>query len=554
MCERVIITANEGKIRGILKTSEYSETSFYSFYGVPYGEPPIGNLRFKDPVKVKPWRRIYDATKEKPGCIQYSLLNHNFWGTEDCLYNNIHIPKLPQKDEPLRAIIVNIHPGAYNFGTPNTDQFGSPDFIMHHDVVYICIAYRLHILGFLNLGIKDCSGNQAIKDIILGLRWIKSNIKAFGGDPDNITVIGSSTGAILINILMLSPAAKDLFHKAVLMGGYVCNPVMPHQNSNQEYAYELAKLLGCTKNVHDHKQLLAYLKSLPAVLLIQYLRACQKIVQNTLAPIYPMGIFSPTLDHESGILPESPRNLLQSMAKIPIMVGFCERESILGFSRGELRRETEENFKTSFCQNCWSWGTHLDEKDIQFINQEVESFYTQGTPIEEAPLSLKVDIQTDITMSDVYETLIDIIAADSLSSVFVYKFEFEGAIATTKTILLQQSVLEEDLKGTYHNCDYFYWNRRSDPENVETREMVDTFTKLVTTFAKTSDPNNENIPIRWIPSTLGEPCYLSISNPIKMVDGKLNNERLEFWDRIKQQIKKTKNVKIIKEENGAVKS
>lgn len=107
---------------------------------------------------------------------------------------------------------------------------------MHLDVVYVCIAFRLHLLGtttrfiikykkylstkfqfltpyfhstgFLNLDLQECSGNQGLKDIILGLRWIKDNISAFGGDPDNVTLLGSSCGAVTIHHIILSPLAK----------------------------------------------------------------------------------------------------------------------------------------------------------------------------------------------------------------------------------------------------------------------------------------------------------------------------------------------------------
>ena len=74
-----------------------------------------------------------------------------------------------------------------------------------------CIFFDLQIAGFLNLGLKECSGNQGIKDIILSLRWIKDNISSFGGDPDNVTLLGSSSGATSVHILMLSPAAKGIF-------------------------------------------------------------------------------------------------------------------------------------------------------------------------------------------------------------------------------------------------------------------------------------------------------------------------------------------------------
>lgn len=129
MSEKVIIAVNEGKVRGIKQSSTFSKAEYYSFFGIPYAEQPVGNLRFQvfiqfehllfiinrqrfkylywleklnqfrdnldqDPVKVKPWKSIYDATKQKPGCVQFSLITFEFCGTEDCLFNNIFTPKV----------------------------------------------------------------------------------------------------------------------------------------------------------------------------------------------------------------------------------------------------------------------------------------------------------------------------------------------------------------------------------------------------------------------------------------------------------------------------
>lgn len=118
------------------------------------------------------------------------------------------------------------------YGSPDSSHYGSPDLVIHNDIVYVCIGFRLHILGgivvsenervkfvdlanayifgagFLNLGMEECSGNQGLKDLIMGLEWIRDNIRVFGGDPDNVTLIGSSSGCEIIHILMLLPAAK----------------------------------------------------------------------------------------------------------------------------------------------------------------------------------------------------------------------------------------------------------------------------------------------------------------------------------------------------------
>ncbi|XP_065202747.1 esterase E4-like [Planococcus citri] len=533
MSEKILVTVKEGKIRGVKQFSTFSGVEYYSFYGVPYGQPPIDNLRFKDPVKVKPWKEVLDATAEQPGCSQFSLLSYEYLGTEDCLFNNIYIPKMPKKNENLRPVIVNIHPGALHFGTPHSTHYGSPQFIMHHDTVYVCISYRLHILGFLNLGLKECSGNQALKDIILSLKWIKENIHSFGGDPDNVTLIGSSSGAGLVNILMLSPAARGLFHKAVIMGSYVLSPVVPFRDTNKDVGLDVALTLGYQDDPKDSKKILLFLRKQEPLMLIEQCRRCQKAAQETIAAILPIAAFSPTIDPV--VIPDSPKNLVPSITKIPTMVGFSQKESVLGFVRTQ-RAQTEKNFNASFRQNAWGWGYNLSDKDVKLINKEMEMFYTNGQPLKNAPLPLKVDIQSDISMSEIYDTVINPISKDLPSSVFVYLFEFEGNIFTMNTTL--KTVLDEPLKGTLHATDFSYWNRIGDPGDKDAHQMVHTFTKLITTFARNGDPNYEEFSIKWRPSTPETPCYLSINKPFAMVDGKLNNDRLEFWDTIKKKYKK----------------
>ncbi|XP_065202732.1 esterase E4-like [Planococcus citri] len=336
----------------------------------------------------------------------------------------------------------------------------------------------------MNLGLTNCSGNQGIKDIILSLEWIKDNIHSFNGDLDNITLLGSSSGAAVIHFLMLSPAGKGeyqfytayheisalfckhlmghpsslmlttnqthqtlqtgLFHKAVLMGSYGFIPLASSRDSNEIYAFKMAQRLGFEGELSDRKQLLSFLKKQDAELLTTYQKSLIEEFQNDLVVAYPIGIFSPTVDYGI-IFPQSPEKLLESMMRIPIMIGFCEKESVVASARGDISRNTEAHFKTSFRQNNWGWGGHMSDENIKLINKQVESFYVQGQPIEQAPLLTKIDILDDVILSDLYDTLVNIIATELPSSTFVYKFCFDGEINSMKTVVLR--VIPEKLKG-----------------------------------------------------------------------------------------------------------
>ncbi|XP_065219224.1 esterase E4-like [Planococcus citri] len=541
MTDKVHISTNDGKIKGIKKTSTFSGTEYYSFLGIPYAQPPIGNARFKDPVKIKPWKSTLDATIERDGCRQFSLLRRDFSGSEDCLYNNIHTPELPKENKPLKSVIVCIHPGGFFYGTPDPTQFGSPEFIMHHDIVYVCVGHRLHILGFLNLGLPECSGNQGLKDIIMSLEWIRDNISAFCGDPNDITLMGSSSGSAIANALMFAPRAKGLFHKVILMGMYALNPALITQHENATSAFELANSLGYDGTAEDRKKLLSFLKkiSLDAVVLLKP----ENRIHRTKLPIYPASPFLPLSDPgENSVLPLSPDNLVPSTVRIPMMIGFCEHEAAMVFVK-LLKKRLSSQFYSTLTQNVWGWGSNLTEEDLKLIQQQAEQFYLNGESTESGHLPTRCQIQTDISLSDMYDSVVNVVAEDLPSSVFVYRFDYEGSIPTMKERLVSQ--LDEPLKGTCHGDDYSYWAMIKDHWSKldysiqpRSREMVEKFTKLFTTFAKTGDPNYEGLEVHWKPSRIENPHYLSFNDPLTVIEGKLNGKRMEFWENIKKQFKK----------------
>ncbi|XP_065219358.1 juvenile hormone esterase-like [Planococcus citri] len=543
MSDKVIVTVNEGKIKGVKKTSSFSGVEYCSFLGVPYAQPPEGQLRFKDPVKVKPWKNgILDATTEKGGCRQFCIFQKEITGSEDCLYNNIHTPKLPSKGDPLKPVIAVVHPGGFLFGSADPQSYGSPEFVIHHDVVFVSISFRLHILGFLNLGLKECSGNQGIKDVLLSLKWIKDNIKVFGGDPDNITLLGSSSGSAIVHALMISPKAQGSFQKAVLMGMYATNPTLVAPKENMTPAFELALSLGYDGvDMKDKKKLLSFFKKIDIDMIITFKPESHLHEEN--APLFPASMFVPMFDDdEDSILPMSALDTIKSTPRIPLLIGFCDKEAAMAFTR-KFNKTITRNFYSTVRQNYYGWGRDLSNEDLKQMQKEIEKFYLNGNSVDNAPLSLKVDIQTDVALSDVYDAVINVIAADRPESVFVYRFDYEGNFSTMKDRVL--ALIDEPLEGSVHGCDYSYFVFMKEFNTgarftltEKSHKMVDVFTKLICTFATTGNPNYTGVEVQWEPSTIENPRYLSINEPLKLVNGKLNGERMEFWENLKRKYKK----------------
>ena len=202
-----------------------------SFKGVPYAAPPVGDLRWKPPAPQAPWAGVRTASAFAPACLQPSspiafYRDDPAEQSEDCLYLNVWAPVGASK----APVIVWIHGGSLMMGTASTP---------HHDgralaakgAVVVTINYRLGVFGYLahpELTAESpqrASGNYGTLDQVEALRWVRRNIEAFGGDPDSVTVMGESAGALSAAQLMASPLARGLFHRVIAQSVYL--PAMP---------------------------------------------------------------------------------------------------------------------------------------------------------------------------------------------------------------------------------------------------------------------------------------------------------------------------------------
>lgn len=212
---------SQGEIEGVL------EEGLGIFKGIPYAEPPIGDLRWKDPVPAKAWKGIYKADTYKAMPMQEVASFPNAPKpnvSEDCLYLNIMTPA--KKVGEKLPVMVWIHGGGFITGSALSPMGFN---LAKQGVVYVCIEYRTGAMGFLSLpeltaeSPHRTSGNYGLLDQILGLKWIKENIAAFGGDPKKVTIFGESAGAIAVSMLCASPMAKGLFRGAISeSGGSFC--------------------------------------------------------------------------------------------------------------------------------------------------------------------------------------------------------------------------------------------------------------------------------------------------------------------------------------------
>ncbi|MFW9897089.1 MAG: carboxylesterase/lipase family protein, partial [Candidatus Thorarchaeota archaeon] len=205
-----IINTEAGNIRG------YIEDDIFVFKGIPYAEPPIGRLRFSDPVLKESWKGVLDALEFGPEAPQriFPITPQPYPKQDEtyCLNMNIWTPGIDNEERP---VMVWIHGGGFSQGS------GSRVDVLHlarrGNVVLVTINYRLGPLA--NLVLPDVPGNLDMLDQVTALKWIRKNITSFGGDPQKVTIFGESAGGQSVCILMAVPKAKGLFHRVISQSG-----------------------------------------------------------------------------------------------------------------------------------------------------------------------------------------------------------------------------------------------------------------------------------------------------------------------------------------------
>ena len=275
-----IVSTSLGKLEG--KWNVKDKIAIYK--GIPYAQAPVGDLRWKAPVKLNPWEGVRSAQKYGPVAWQRgtefliffnALIDGQGWGkikvwliktlfrfapkpkeSEDCLYLNIRTPSIDPKSK--LPVMVWIHGGDHQDGS-SIDPYYVGNAIPKEGIVYVSINYRLGLMGNLahpELSAESphgVSGNYGTLDQIAALEWVQEHISAFGGDANKVTIFGESAGGESVAHMMTSPLAQGLFHKAIMQspanGGQMIHLSQKFINypTAEEQGQSFAQILGLTK-------------------------------------------------------------------------------------------------------------------------------------------------------------------------------------------------------------------------------------------------------------------------------------------------------------------
>lgn len=237
-----------------------------AFLGIPYAAQPVGKLRWQAPKQAPSWAGVKDATQFGPACPQTpspwlpEMLNIKRMNTDEaCLYLNVWTPDMhPKKNLP---VLVWVHGGGNVEGSGEWPPLGVT--LAQQGLVVVSINYRLGALGFLALPALSTesephvSGNFGHLDQLAALRWVQRNIEQFGGDPEQVTIGGQSSGALDVCNLMASPLSRGLFERAILQSGVCVDSVYPDRRAAEKNGERLARDLGIQPGPNELAALLA---------------------------------------------------------------------------------------------------------------------------------------------------------------------------------------------------------------------------------------------------------------------------------------------------------
>ncbi|KAJ9585421.1 hypothetical protein L9F63_002783 [Diploptera punctata] len=533
LCQEDTVTATvaEGQLRGkVAKT--VNGVTYYSFQGIPYAKPPTGKLRFKNPEPVDPWEGIRDALEEGYICPQYGMVmnaNNDISGEEDCLFVNVYTLSLESNSENPNATMVWIHGGAYQTGSGNIES-ARPDFLLEQGVNVVTLNYRLSALGFLSTGDDVIPGNFGLKDQVLALKWVQTNIAQFGGSPSKITIFGQSAGGASIHYQVISPLAKGLFQGAIAESGSALGSTVYETPAKaRQRTIRLCQALDLDSD--NSTEILEYLQTMFTEDIIQTVTYSLTAEQSIRESVH----FRPTSEENSSgdqqFITDEPINLLAAgiFNDVPFISGTVTDEGMVMLMEIQGDSSKLETFNNNMAYMIpENLNVDIDSDEGKELGEKIRSFYVNGRNLTQ---DTHARDELPHTMFE-YGTVkhVQMQAKLAKSPVYQYYFTFKGSSSTVKHFQ------DNDYSAVGHGEElkYLFYDPRQNystgsPEQITSDRIV----KLWTNFAKTGNPTPDDDAVlenvTWSPATDEEHNYLEIGSDLSLKQD-LQPSRMEFWE------------------------
>ncbi|XP_062563415.1 esterase B1-like [Armigeres subalbatus] len=535
---RKIVTLRQGMVNGVRDILPNGSEYFY-FKGIPYARPPIGDLRFEAPVPLEKFpAMVLDCSQERSYCIGMNLLTRKISGREDGLYVNVYTPELPArgKVESKLPVMVFVHGGGLIGGNGDSLLY-NPNYMVQEGVVFVTMNYRVGVLGFLCLPDAGIHGNGALKDQLMALRWVNENIAMFGGDPTNVTLVGSSSGGSCVGLHCMSDVSKKYFHKAILQcGHHMCD--FTYGTEMLRKARDLAKLFGY-KGSCD-KEALIVLKRASAEQLVKRQFEVLSPKERKMEEVYQIP-FAHVVEREGSngaILTKNPLELIKSPGSfnIPVIIGTNDAEGSFELMNA-LRHLKDYDVEV---ERLIPRSVNVDffSPIAKQVGEEIRNSFFDGKTVTETDMQDFLQYVSEKAGITSYFLAYFSSIVQHNPKVYLFRFAFDGALNNGKNLAKLPP-----FKGAGHMDDLFYLFSSATiaavPETDKSYQMRQTMVRMWTNFSKYSDPtpadSNSTLPFRWDPLPMLNPSenekfeerYLNIDQELQMTVP--DPKRLALW-------------------------
>lgn len=459
---------------GLVSGSTNVAGDVHVFKGIPFAAPPIGDLRWKAPQPVSPWKGVkqctaFSASPMQPKPHEFGVYTKEFLIpdepiSEDCLYLNVWTGARSSAEK--RPVLVYIYGGGFSTGGAAVPIYDG-EATAKKGVVFVVINYRVGIFGFLahpelsKESGHNTSGNYGLMDQLAALKWIKQNIKAFGGDPDNVTIAGQSAGSISVNCLVASPLGKGLFQRAIAESGAAFIGQGDSELTEAEAnGVKTAQALGANS--------IAELRAKPAAELVGKGLQNHPIVDGYILPQSIAQIFA-----------ESKQN------DVPLLTGWNEDDAFVG----KLKNATDYRAEV------------LEQYGIR--SNAFIQLYPANTDADAATAQIRIN--RDKLFGTQNYTWANTQSEKGHAKVYVYRF--------TRRLPARADFVKY---GAFHSGEvaYAYDNLRflNRPWQPIDHQLTATISTYWVNFAKTGNPNGKGLPV-W-------PAYNTRDNQIMVLSEK----------------------------------
>ncbi|XP_061135396.1 bile salt-activated lipase-like isoform X1 [Syngnathus typhle] len=508
-----VVQTESGSVQGTNKRTGLF-TSVDVFKGIPFAASPG---LWEKPKPHPGWDGVLKASKYAERCLQVSLLQTKTRGSLDCLYLNIFVPQASKLSSNL-PVMVYLFGGAFLLGASNDlailgdSLYDGKEMAERGKVIVVSANYRVGTLGFLSSGDARMPGNYGLWDQHAAISWVRRNIAAFGGNPDNITIFGQSAGAASVSFQMLSPYSKGLFRRAITQCGVALSP-WALQREPMAITKKIARKVGCYRS--DEDLMLACLKMTDPV----GLTMAGKI---DILQLLGNGVVMDLLEHapvvDGDFLPDQPARLFHNAADVDYMAGVNSMDGHI-FAGVDVPSINRRNANTTVEDVRGLLMGLTKEKGTAAVESAfgVYSAHWGSAPDPAAVKKTVADIETDFLFLVPTQTALQLHANQSGSGrTFSYLFNMKTRIpGFPRWVEAEHS---EDLQyvfGKPFATPLIYFPRHRDLS----RYMIAYWTN----FAKTGDPSqgNTKVPVPW-------PAFGKTRRPFLTINHKMTKSSVGY--------------------------